>query len=178
MSLIIEIQTAAAGRWPAILNTIGINVPDKQHHIPCPVCGGKDRFHFKHDDVGSSYCRGCNKWRDGLQLARDCGHDIRDIAHCAGVELKRQQHRNAARLPAATQTLLRAKEMVSRRQETIRQRERETAEIRAERETWIYLVMNASDKELCELLLLSLTEADAKKMMTTGRAAIIRFLLA
>ncbi|HBD0042076.1 TPA: hypothetical protein KFT61_001843 [Escherichia coli] len=44
MSLIAEIQTAAAGRWPAILNTIGINVPDKQHHIPCPVCGGKDRF--------------------------------------------------------------------------------------------------------------------------------------
>ncbi len=178
MSLIIEIQTAAAGRWPAILNTIGINVPDKQHHIPCPVCGGKDRFHWKNDVQGTSYCRGCNKWRDGLQLARDCGHDLTELARCTGVELKRQQHRNAARLPAETQTLLRAKEMVSRRQETIRQRERETAEIRAERETWIYLVMNASDKELCELLLLSLTEADAKKMMTTGRAAIIRFLLA
>ncbi|MEE9656449.1 primase-helicase zinc-binding domain-containing protein [Kluyvera ascorbata] len=178
MSIIAEIQTAASGKWPAVLRALGVDVPEKQAHIPCPVCGGKDRFHFKHDDVGSSYCRGCNKWRDGLQLARDCGHDIRDIAHCAGVELKRQQHRNAARLPAATQTLLRAKEMVSRRQETIRQRERETAEIRAERETWIYLVMNASDKELCELLLLSLTEADAKKMMTTGRAAIIRFLLA
>ena len=178
MSLIAEIQTAASGKWPAVLRALGVDVPEKQAHIPCPVCGGKDRFHFKHDDVGSSYCRGCNKWRDGLQLARDCGHDIRDIAHCAGVELKRQQHRNAARLPAETQTLLRAKEMVSRREETIRQRERETAEIRAERETWIYLVMNASDKELCELLLLSLTEADAKKMMTTGRAAIIRFLLA
>lgn len=178
MSIIAEIQTAASGKWPAVLRALGVDVPEKQAHIPCPVCGGKDRFHFKHDDVGSSYCRGCNKWRDGLQLARDCGHDIRDIAHCAGVELKRQQHRNAARLPAETQTLLRAKEMVSRRQETIRQRERETAEIRAERETWIYLVMNASDKELCELLLLSLTEADAKKMMTTGRAAIIRFLLA
>lgn len=178
MSLIAEIQTAASGKWPAVLRALGVDVPEKQAHIPCPVCGGKDRFHFKHDDVGSSYCRGCNKWRDGLQLARDCGHDLTELARCTGVELKRQQHRNAARLPAETQTLLRAKEMVSRRQETIRQRERETAEIRAERETWIYLVMNASDKELCELLLLSLTEADAKKMMTTGRAAIIRFLLA
>lgn len=178
MSIIAEIQTAASGKWPAVLRALGVDVPEKQAHIPCPVCGGKDRFHFKHDDVGSSYCRGCNKWRDGLQLARDCGHDLTELARCTGVELKRQQHRNAARLPAATQTLLRAKEMVSRRQETIRQRERETAEIRAERETWIYLVMNASDKELCELLLLSLTEADAKKMMTTGRAAIIRFLLA
>lgn len=178
MSLIAEIQTAASGKWPAVLRALGVDVPEKQAHIPCPVCGGKDRFHYKHDDVGSSYCRGCNKWRDGLQLARDCGHDLTELARCTGVELKRQQHRNAARLPAETQTLLRAKEMVSRRQETIRQRERETAEIRAERETWIYLVMNASDKELCELLLLSLTEADAKKMMATGRAAIIRFLLA
>ncbi|HDW4013495.1 TPA: hypothetical protein RMT69_002595 [Escherichia coli] len=178
MSLIAEIQTAASGKWPAVLRALGVDVPEKQAHIPCPVCGGKDRFHFKHDDVGSSYCRGCNKWRDGLQLARDCGHDLTELARCTGVELKRQQHRNAARLPAETQTLLRAKEMVSRRQETIRQRERETAEIRAERETWIYLVMNASDKELYEVLLLSLTEADAKKMMTTGRAAIIRFLLA
>lgn len=178
MSIIVEIKNAVAGNWPCVLNALGVHVPEKQSHLPCPVCGGKDRFHWRADSAGTSYCRGCGKHRDGIQLARDCGHDLTELARCTGVKLKRQQHRNAARLPAATQTLLRAKEMVSRRQETIRQRERETAEIRAARETWIYLVMNASDKELCELLLLSLTEADAKKMMTTGRAAIIRFLLA
>lgn len=91
MSLIAEIQTAASGKWPAVLRALGVDVPEKQAHIPCPVCGGKDRFHWKHDDVGSSYCRGCNKWRDGLQLARDCGHDIRDIAHCAGIKLVKKK---------------------------------------------------------------------------------------
>ena len=34
MSLIAEIQTAASGKWPAVLRALGVDVPEKQAHIP------------------------------------------------------------------------------------------------------------------------------------------------
>ncbi|EHE9874967.1 hypothetical protein IFX67_001726 [Escherichia coli] len=112
MSLIAEIQTAASGKWPAVLRALGVDVPEKQAHIPCPVCGGKDRFHFKHDDVGSSYCRGCNKWRDGLQLARDCGASVSQIANAAGINTTRHAPlgRRKVSLPPHTTALLAGKQ--------------------------------------------------------------------
>ncbi|HGT8064974.1 TPA: primase-helicase zinc-binding domain-containing protein [Escherichia coli] len=126
MSLIAEIQTAASGKWPAVLRALGVDVPEKQAHIPCPVCGGKDRFHFKHDDVGSSYCRGCNKWRDGLQLARDCGHDIRDIAHCAGIKPVKKKNAwqgEGLEISEPTRSVLDAKRFNMENQRKIRERE-------------------------------------------------------
>lgn len=126
MSLIAEIQTAASGKWPAVLRALGVDVPEKQAHIPCPVCGGKDRFHYKHDDVGSSYCRGCNKWRDGLQLARDCGHDIRDIAHCAGIKLVKKKNAwqgEGLEISEPTRSVLDAKRFNMENRRKIRERE-------------------------------------------------------
>lgn len=112
MSLIAEIQTAASGKWPAVLRALGVDVPEKQAHIPCPVCGGKDRFHFKHDDVGSSYCRGCGKWRDGVQLARDCGASVSQIANAAGINTTRHAPlgRRKVSLPPHTTALLAGKQ--------------------------------------------------------------------
>lgn len=112
MSLIAEIQTAASGKWPAVLRALGVDVPEKQAHIPCPVCGGKDRFHWKHDDVGSSYCRGCGKWRDGVQLARDCGASVSQIANAAGINTTRHAPlgRRKVSLPPHTTALLAGKQ--------------------------------------------------------------------
>ncbi|HAT1565480.1 TPA: hypothetical protein I8X97_001580 [Citrobacter freundii] len=112
MSIIAEIQTAASGKWPAVLRALGVDVPEKQAHIPCPVCGGKDRFHFKHDDVGSSYCRGCGKWRDGVQLARDCGASVSQIASAAGINTTRHAPlgRQKDSLPPHTTALLAGKQ--------------------------------------------------------------------
>ncbi|GEM_PF-3829249 len=36
---------AARGHWPRILPALGLNVV-KNRHMPCPVCGGTDRFRF------------------------------------------------------------------------------------------------------------------------------------
>lgn len=34
---------AAQGQWLRILPALGVKVV-KNHHMPCPVCGGTDRF--------------------------------------------------------------------------------------------------------------------------------------
>ena len=112
MSLIAEIQTAASGKWPAVLRALGVDVPEKQAHIPCPVCGGKDRFHWKGDVQGTCYCRGCGKWRDGVQLARDCGASVSQIANAAGINTTRHAPlgRRKVSLPPHTTALLAGKQ--------------------------------------------------------------------
>ena len=65
------ITEAATGQWESILPALGIAVPKRGRHGPCPVCGGTDRFHF--DDKkgdGGWYCRQCDgkNYGDGLDL--------------------------------------------------------------------------------------------------------------
>ena len=56
MSSIVE---DARGRWPNLLKHFGFDLPVRRS-IPCPACGGKDRFTFddKHG-LGTYVCRGC-----------------------------------------------------------------------------------------------------------------------
>ncbi|NCB57895.1 MAG: DUF927 domain-containing protein [Gammaproteobacteria bacterium] len=66
-----DIARAAQGQWGSIFPTLGINVPARGKHGPCPICGGKDRFHF--DDIegrGTWICRKCEGKQagDGLDL--------------------------------------------------------------------------------------------------------------
>lgn len=51
----------ANGRWPNILESLGINTSYlKIKHGPCPVCGGKDRFRFDDKEGrGTFYCNQC-----------------------------------------------------------------------------------------------------------------------
>lgn len=59
----------ARGKWPSILAQIGINVK-RNHHGPCPLCGGQDRFRF--DDLegrGTYYCNQCGAG-NGIQLVQ------------------------------------------------------------------------------------------------------------
>ncbi|WP_151448122.1 DUF7146 domain-containing protein [Lacisediminimonas profundi] len=62
----------AIGRWPGILQALGI---DEKHlrnkHGPCPHCGGKDRFRFDDKDGrGTWFCSQCGSG-DGFALLRN-----------------------------------------------------------------------------------------------------------
>lgn len=63
-----DVTNAAAGHWPELLAGIGIDVPRRGKHGPCPACGGKDRFRL--DDKGGRgtwICSQCGNG-DGLDL--------------------------------------------------------------------------------------------------------------
>ncbi|HAT4411864.1 TPA: DNA primase [Klebsiella oxytoca] len=70
IDLIREVTHAAAGRWPAVLAGLHIDVPDSpRKHAPCPACGGSDRFRFDDGGRGSFICNQCGAG-DGLDLVR------------------------------------------------------------------------------------------------------------
>ncbi len=61
----------AEGKWPHILSTLGIDVPDTPNkHAPCPVCKGTDRFRFDDKEgKGTWFCNQCTPQSgDGLNL--------------------------------------------------------------------------------------------------------------
>lgn len=63
-----DVVAAACGHWPDLLAAVGINIPRRGKHGPCPVCGGKDRFRL--DDQagrGTWICNQCGSG-DGLDL--------------------------------------------------------------------------------------------------------------
>jgi putative DNA primase/helicase len=68
-----EAKRRASGRWPGILEQLGVEptVLGKRNQ-PCPACGGKDRFQFtdKYGD-GNYICRGCGAG-DGFALLERC----------------------------------------------------------------------------------------------------------
>ena len=76
-----DVVAAAAGHWPELLAGIGIDVPHRGKHGPCPACGGKDRFRL--DDKGGRGTWICNQCGsgDGLDLlARVTGKSTKEAA--------------------------------------------------------------------------------------------------
>lgn len=79
-----------------------------EHHGPCPVCGGRDRFHIwpQQGEGGSFWCRGCGKggdlvefyrWRDGLSYKEACaraGVDARAYAPQSAPSLRGDRNPN------------------------------------------------------------------------------------
>ena len=66
--LVSDVARVACGHWPELLAGIGIDVPRRGKHGPCPACGGKDRFRL--DDKGGRgtwFCNQCGNG-DGLDL--------------------------------------------------------------------------------------------------------------
>lgn len=59
-----EVERMASGRWVEIMDCFGIKVPkfkgiNSVNH-PCPICGGKDRAHWRKTGARISlHCRGC-----------------------------------------------------------------------------------------------------------------------
>jgi hypothetical protein len=64
------ISNPCRGRWPGILMQLGLldHKALAGRHVPCPMCGGRDRFHFSDRDIGRWHCRGCGEGGDGLRL--------------------------------------------------------------------------------------------------------------
>ena len=51
------VKQAARGRWPEILTALG--VPSESltgKHVPCPGCGGQDRFRYLKNEEGGWIC--------------------------------------------------------------------------------------------------------------------------
>ena len=65
----VKTADAAVGRWPGILQALGVDPSYlRNKHGPCPICGGKDRF--RHDDKegrGTWFCSHCGSG-DGFKL--------------------------------------------------------------------------------------------------------------
>lgn len=62
----------AIGRWPGILQALGIDPAFlTKKHGPCPMCGGKDRFRFDDKEGrGTWFCSGCGSG-DGFRLLQE-----------------------------------------------------------------------------------------------------------
>ncbi|WP_429182496.1 DUF927 domain-containing protein [Aeromonas rivipollensis] len=63
-----DVVAAACAHWPDLLTAVGIDIPTRGKHGPCPVCGGRDRFRL--DDKGGRGTWICNQCGsgDGLDL--------------------------------------------------------------------------------------------------------------
>jgi len=70
IDMIRQVSDAAAGRWPDVLSSMGIDVPaSPSAQVACPACGGKDRFRFDDDGRGAHFCNVCGAG-DGLELVK------------------------------------------------------------------------------------------------------------
>ena len=61
-----------------------------EYHSPCPLCGGRDRFHVwpGQGEAGTWWCRGCDKGGDAIQYLMDfCGKTFREAAVAIGRDL-------------------------------------------------------------------------------------------
>ena len=66
------VRNAAAGQWPDILQSLGVNAKAlTKKNKPCPACGGTDRFSFIDDQRGAFICRSLDReGGDGFELVR------------------------------------------------------------------------------------------------------------
>lgn len=70
IDMIRQVADAAAGRWPDVLSLLAIDVPaSPRAQVPCPACGGNDRFRFDDDGRGAHFCNVCGAG-DGLELVK------------------------------------------------------------------------------------------------------------
>lgn len=81
-----SVTEIASGKWNKIFTAAGVNlesyyVGPNPKHVPCPFCGGKDRFRFDHADktneYGSYFCSHCGAGKGFTFLINllGCGFD-------------------------------------------------------------------------------------------------------
>ena len=72
--IVSDVSLAARGQWPFILAELGLSVPKRGQHGPCPACGGKDRFRLDDKEGrGTWICSQCGAG-DGLTLLAKATH--------------------------------------------------------------------------------------------------------
>lgn len=63
-----SIKQSVIGKWPGIIDSLGIGIRKDGKHSPCPMCGGKDRFRFDNKEGNGTWiCNQCGAG-DGWQL--------------------------------------------------------------------------------------------------------------
>jgi putative DNA primase/helicase len=68
LRIVSDVSLAARGQWPTILTELGLSIPKRGQHGPCPTCGGKDRFRLDDKEGrGTWICSQCGAG-DGLTL--------------------------------------------------------------------------------------------------------------
>ena len=111
------VKAAARGQWPSLLQQLGVS-PEalRDHHGPCPGCGGVDRFRFDdRDDDGSFICSnggGDPLAGDGFHLLEHAydwppAQALTAVAEALGLSLDRSSTPQSARkhLPAPAKIL-------------------------------------------------------------------------
>jgi putative DNA primase/helicase len=76
------------GRWFSVLAAAGVPPQFLRTNVPCPWCGGRDRFSFGDLGVGAFHCRKCGAHGNGYDFIgrwlgipdfNDCSHRVREI---------------------------------------------------------------------------------------------------
>ncbi|WP_252177476.1 primase-helicase zinc-binding domain-containing protein [Endozoicomonas sp. 4G] len=97
-----RVKLAAGGQWDSILQAVcGLTdneVNPRKRNIPCPHCGGRDRYEFRNADIGHYFCRHCGSG-DGFSLImkmQECRFPeaVDQVARYLGIE--RKPYRNEA----------------------------------------------------------------------------------
>lgn len=89
-----EVQSKAHGQWKDIMVSLGVftrSEVDNKKGMPCPQCGGNDRFCFNdHNDDGIAYCRQCDLKAplDVVQAVKGCSFKeaLKMVAEQVGVD--------------------------------------------------------------------------------------------
>jgi putative DNA primase/helicase len=65
-----DLAERCKNRWPDIFRQLGIlsSAALAGKDVPCPICGGTDRFRFSDKGFGRWFCRGCGHGGDGVRL--------------------------------------------------------------------------------------------------------------
>lgn len=85
-----DVAQRAMGMWPDILESYGIPFKPRQKNLPCPVCGGNDRAHYKmQDGKVLLHCRQAaghdpNMWGDEILLELAFGGDFSSMVNEIG----------------------------------------------------------------------------------------------
>ncbi|MGB5855279.1 MAG: DUF927 domain-containing protein [Oceanisphaera sp.] len=129
-----QVVSAANGHWCETFEGLGITIPSRGKHGPCPACGGKDRFRF--DDKqgrGTWFCNQCDQSSgDGLDLVcRVLSIDVKEatkkVASWLGIDAdgiepaKRKQihHQQQARIAKQRQETEQKQQSVAARAQAI-----------------------------------------------------------
>lgn len=88
------IKRAAAGQWDTILQSLGglskAETTPSKRGMPCPHCGGTDRYEFKSAESGLYFCRGCGAGDGWSMLQKRLGIDfsgaLRQVARHLGMD--------------------------------------------------------------------------------------------
>ena len=76
-----DTANAARGRWPGILEALGVNPKFlRDVHGPCPACGGRDRFRFDDRLNGNFFCTHCGAGDGFVLLQKVHGWEFKKAA--------------------------------------------------------------------------------------------------